>query len=188
MFYNRNPPIGPRIEGGVLVCYRCRRVQEEEGGPASCMIPQWFKRESQKSMCTLELGLFCGYIANISRCHISHSLGRPGYIAIYRNHSAHFYELGMNYEVFCSIWQFAVYCNALLNYFIVCDFYKVVIWLWFFPTSFSLSFNFGTDSCPHPDTVCELWPFTFFYSSNQHIILNLRNETGQWKHNNYEQS
>ena len=33
----------------------------------------------------------------------------------------------MKYEVFCSIWHFAVYCNALLNSFILCDFYNVVI-------------------------------------------------------------
>ena len=72
---------------------------------------------------TVELGLFCGYIANISRCHISHSLGRPGYIAIYRTHSAHFYELRMNYGEFCSISHVVVYCNALVNFFIVCDCY-----------------------------------------------------------------
>ena len=64
-----------------------------------------------------------GYIANISRCHISDSLGKPGYIAIYRTHSAHFYELRMNYGEFCSISHFAVYCNALVNFFIVCDCY-----------------------------------------------------------------
>ena len=51
---------------------------------------------------SVELGLFCGYKANISQCYISHLLDRLGYIAIYRNYSAHFYELGMYYEVFYS--------------------------------------------------------------------------------------
>ena len=33
----------------------------------------------------------------------------------------------MNYDLFCSISHFAVYCNAILNSFIVWDFYTVVI-------------------------------------------------------------
>ena len=45
------------------------------------------------------------------------------YIAIYWTHSAHFYELGINYGVCCSISHFAVHCNVLLNYFIICDCY-----------------------------------------------------------------
>ena len=56
----------------------------------------------------LELGLFCGYIANILWCHISHLLGRPGYIAIHRTHLAHFYELRINFQLCCGTSQFAV--------------------------------------------------------------------------------
>ena len=43
----------------------------------------------------VELGLFCGYIADISGCHISHLLGRPVHIAIYWTHSASYIPLKM---------------------------------------------------------------------------------------------
>ena len=38
--------------------------------------------------CTLEMKLFCRYIGGLSAGHISQSLGRLKYIAIYRIHSA----------------------------------------------------------------------------------------------------
>ena len=69
---------------------------------------------------------------------------------IYRNISESLGTLlwiRMNYEVFCSIWQFAVYGKALLISLIVCDLSNVI-------HPVSLSFNLGTDLCPHPETVC----------------------------------
>ena len=62
----------------------------------------------------LVLATFCGYIANWSGCHISHSLGRSKYIAIYRIHQGDYFGTTcILHQTTCNTLHFiTVQCNS----------------------------------------------------------------------------